>query len=596
MTNRWVALSLLLALVACATPTDTRTVTVVADGKTREVATEALTVRELLDEVGIMLDADDRVVPAEPTLVTHDMTVRVIRLETRMETEEREIPFDRRTVRDASISEDETQLLEPGVTGMEELTYRVTVENGVEVERDLVRQVVVREPRTEVILVGAQAERKPIAITGTIAYIADHNAWLIRGTSLNQRRLTYQGDLDGRVFALSPDGSHLLFTRVTPGSDDQPQQEGTPEGTPGASEEAEGQETPVPSRRSLGGVPEWGGWSQPYGEEEITTESGLSAPLNTLWVFDTTAVDAEPVRLDVENVLWAAWEPGCDVAHTSSGCRIAYTTGRKTEGNPGWRAENDLWIARPRPSTGELVAGRQVLESTGGGSYGWWGTTYAWAPGGQSLAYARADEVGVVRAYDGRQTPLVQFPPYRTYAPWVWTPSVDWSPQGAFIVTTLHGPAPTGELPENSPVFDVWMLSADGIISAELSSEAGMWATPSFAPDGDVITFGRARSPYASQTSSYDLYVVDRDGSDRRPIFPAEEEIGLQYPELAWGPEGDQIVVVYQENLFLIRVSEGDVYQLTDGGGVTAVRWQGAMPDSAENDADGPASEPDESD
>jgi hypothetical protein len=247
------------------------------------------------------------------------------------------------------------------------------------------------------------------------------------------------------------------------------------------------------------------------------------------------------------------------------------------DGNPGWRAENDLWIARRHLDTGELVANRQAVEPSGGGSYGWWGTTYAWSPGGRSLAYARPDEVGLVRAYDGQQTPLAQFPPYRTYAPWVWAPSVDWSPEGAFIVTTLHGPAPTGELPEDSPVFDVWVLSADGTIRAELSSEAGMWAAPRFAPDGRSVAFGRARSPYVSQTSGYDLCVMDRDGSNRRPIFPPEDEIGLRYPEMAWGPEEGEIVVVYQENLVLIQISEGEVHQLTDSGGVTAVRWHGGV-------------------
>jgi hypothetical protein len=77
---------------------------------------------------------------------------------------------------------------------------------------------------------------------------------------------------------------------------------------------------------------------------------------------------------------------------------------------------------------------------------------------------------------------------------------------------------------------------------------------------------------------------MDRDGSNRRLIFPAEAEIGIQYPEMAWAPAGSLIVVVYQENLVLIRVSEGGVYQLTNVGGVTAVRWQGAVAESAEGD------------
>ena len=519
MRNRWIALLLLISFVACTPSTDASTVTLIADGRRREIATEALTVRDLLTEAGVSLGAEDRVTPAEPTLVTAGMTIRVIRVETRAEKEEREIPFDRRIVHDTSIPDGDTQLLEPGVTGIEELTYRITLEDGIEVDRRLTRRVTVREPRTEVILVGTQPEQRPISITGTVAYIANHNAWVLRRRSSNQRRLTYEGDLDGRVFALSPDGSHLLFTRTA-------------------------------------------------------TETERSPLINTLWLFDTTTVASEPIRLEVDNVLWAEWEPDCEVTLNGSGCRIAFTTATPADGNPGWQATNDLWIARPRSSTGELVSERQVLDPSDGGSYGWWGTIYTWSPEGQRLAYARANEVGVVRAYDGQQIILAQFPPYRTYGPWAWVPSVEWSPEGEFIVTTLHGPAPTGEAPEESPVFDIWTLSADGTITAELASEAGMWAAPSYTPRGERIAFGRARSPYVSQTSNYDIYVMDRDGSDRQRIFPASEEIGVSYPETAWEPRGNQLIIVYRENLYLVGVSPGDVHQLTDSGGVTTVRWK----------------------
>jgi Tol biopolymer transport system component len=169
---------------------------------------------------------------------------------------------------------------------------------------------------------------------------------------------------------------------------------------------------------------------------------------------------------------------------------------------------------------------------------------------------------------------LVRFPPYRTYAPWVWTPTVSWSPEGSFIVTTLHGPAPTGEASEDSPVFDVWTLAANGTLTAELVSEAGMWAAPAYAPEGDCIAFGHARSPYASPTSGYDLYLMDRDGSDRRRLFPPAGEIGLEYPEMAWGPGGDRLIVVYQGNLYLIHATDDNVHQLTGEGGVTAIHWR----------------------
>jgi Tol biopolymer transport system component len=520
MMKGWtVVLLLLFAVTACGAPTDAKRITLVVDGEAREIRTGALTVRDLLEEANITLDTDDRVTPAEPTLISNVTTVRVIRVETRTETEEREVPYDRRTVHDASIPAGESQLLEPGITGIEELTYRIILEDGVEVDRHLIRQTTVREPRTEVILVGARTEQRPVPITGTLAYIANHNAWLVRNTSLNQQRLTHQGDLDGRVFSLSADGTHLLFTRM-------PQ------------------------------------------------EAGESVPLNSLWILDTSTANAEPVRVEVDDVLWAEWEPDCEVAHFDDRCRIAYTRGMTAQGNPGWRAENDLWVARLRPSTGKLSAKRELVEPTRGGTYSWWGTDYTWSPDRQTVAYGRADEVGLIRVRDGQQKALSEFPPYRSYAPWVWTPTVSWSPEGAYVVTTLHGPAPTGEAPEDSPVFDVWAISADGTITAELSSEAGMWSMPVFAPETGMIAFGRARSPYASQTSSYDLYTMDRDGSDRRLIFPTDEEIGLKYPEIAWSPAADEIVVVYQENLYLVDVSGDGVHQVTVTGGVTAVEWQ----------------------
>ena len=511
-------IALLLGLIGCA-PESAPTVTLIADGETRTLTTEAPTVRELLAEAGITLDEDDRVKPVEPTFIRPGMSVRVIRVETRVKTEEQEIPYERRTVRDVSIPVGETRILEAGVTGVEELTYRITLEDGTQINRQLVNRTTVREPHDEVVLIGAQPELDPVPITGTVAYVANRNAWVIQTTSPNRRRLTYSGDLDGRVFSLSPDGTHLLYTRVT-------------------------------------------------------TSTGQGRPLNTLWMIDTTTVDAEPVRLDAESILWADWAPDCQTPPSGWNCDIAYTTGTWAEGDPGWKAENDLWVARPRTSDGRLIGQRLIVEPGAGGTYGWWGTTYAWAPDAVSLAYARPTEVGTVLVGNGRRLILAEFPPYRTYQPWAWAPTVSWSPEGDFIVTTLHGPSPTGEAAEESPVFDVWTLRATGTISAELVNETGMWAAPVYAPAGGLIVYGHARSPYASQTSSYELHLMDRDGSDRRLLFPPQEEMGLSYPSLAWAPGGERLAVIYQENLYLLDLADDVPHPLTTEGGVSAVEWR----------------------
>ena len=509
---------LLITLAACApAPIAPLTVTLIADGETRTLVTEGQTVRDVLLETGIALDEDDRVTPPEITFLSNGLTIRVIRVETRTESEERIIPYGRETVRDATVPAGETRLLSAGVNGLEELTYAITLEDGVQVDRRLVRQVTVRPAQNEVILVGAREEVVATPISGTVAYLAAHNAWVMRTTTGNRRRLTTSGDLDGRVFSLSPDGRRLLFTRAATETD----------------------------------------------------------TLNTLWMMDTVTADAEPLRLRVDNVLWAAWAP--------DGERIAFSTGAVRDAPPGWEAANDLTVATVRASDGQLLNRRQVLAPSAGGAYGWWGTIFAWAPGGELLAYARADEVGAVGLEQGAAIPAIRFPPFRTYAAWAWTPTVAWSPDGGFFVTVAHGPSPTGETPEDSPVFDVYVVgvalgarqAVTITLSTELASEVGMWATPSFSPDGEQIVFGRARVPYTSQTSTYELYLMDRDGSERRLLFPQDpRETALDYPTLAWDPAGGRMMIVHRGDLYLLTMS-GETRRVTDDGTASDVRWVG---------------------
>lgn len=517
----------LFLLTAC-TPIGPVRVTLIADGQTRTLLTDAQTVGELLARTGVTLDEDDRVSPPETVLLTDGMTVRVIRVEVRTEVQQEVLPYGQEKVRDATVPVGQTRLLRAGVNGLAEQTYRVVLEDGVEVDRQLVRRVVVREPQNEILLIGAREEVTAVPISGTVAYLSAHNAWVMRETTGSRRRLTATGDLDGRVFDLAPDGAWLLFTRAA-------------------------------------------------------TETGR---LNSLWLVDTLTADAKPIPLGEADVLWAAWSP--------DGEWIAFSTGTARDAAPGWEAANDLFVARVqflKSPAGEVTGVRlrdrqRVLGPSAGGTYGWWGTTYAWAPSADGarpslLAYARSEEVGLVdlSARKPEARPLTRFPPFRTYGPWAWVPSLSWSPDGLLLLTVVHGVSPTGEAPEDSPVFDVYALGVPAApggyaLEAKLAAEAGMWANPLFSPDGERIVFGRARIPYVSQTSAYDLYLMDRDGSDRRLLFPRESgEPGLTVPTVAWGPDGRRMLVVYQGDLWLLDV-EGEARRVTEDGAITAVRWR----------------------
>jgi hypothetical protein len=291
-------------------------------------------------------------------------------------------------------------------------------------------------------------------------------------------------------------------------------------------------------------------------------------------MMETRPGTTQALRLDRDNVLWADWEPSCGEWNMGSGCTIAFATGTPAGGSPGWRAENDLVIAQPDPETGQLTDEVKIVEPNSGGVYGWWGTTYAWAPDGQRLAYTRADEIGTVTVPTGTVNTLASFPPYRTYANWVWAPTAGWSSDGAFIIAALHSPPESDPAPEDSPNFDIWALAADGTLRARIVRHAGMWAAPQYSGRGDAVAYGQSRSPRASGTSGYDLHVMDRDGSSARHLFPSSRQLGLKYPEFTWAPSGNHLIVVYRGNLHLVSPADGTSYPLTTDGDATLVEWR----------------------
>ncbi|MBC7252094.1 MAG: DPP IV N-terminal domain-containing protein, partial [Anaerolineae bacterium] len=209
--------------------------------------------------------------------------------------------------------------------------------------------------------------------------------------------------------------------------------------------------------------------------------------------------------------------------------------------------------------------------------------TFAWSPDGRRLAYATADEVGVVDVEGKALTPLIQFPPFRTYSEWVWTPTLSWSPDGRFILCSLHNPRLEGDVPEDSQVFDVWALDVAGEVNVRLVAEAGMWANPRWSPIYTTtqavvessIVYGQARYPASSQDSRYDLYLMDRDGSNRRAIFPAPGESGVRVPQMAWSPDASQLAVIYNGDVYLVDLSNGQIRQLTGDGQCSQPRWAG---------------------
>ena len=83
-----------------------------------------------------------------------------------------------------------------------------------------------------------------------------------------------------------------------------------------------------------------------------------------------------------------------------------------------------------------------------------------------------------------------------------------------------------------------------------------------------------AETPEASLTSRYFLYVMDRDGSNRRRLYPAEGELGLRgLPDFDIAPDERSLIVVNQGDLYWVNLNTGKARQLTADGSISFPRW-----------------------
>jgi len=524
--------TLLVAIISgCSSPSVKQAgmnVRLTADGQTIPlVLPPGSTVQQAISAGNRQLGGLDRTDPPLYSLLEDNASIRIIRVKEEFEVEEEAIPFEQLRQPTELLPEGQLQMdpVQKGEPGLRQITYRILYEDGKEVSRAFFSSEVIKQPVPQIVLVGVLPLISHFEIPGRLAYLFNGDAWIMEGMTNDRRPVITSGDLDGRVFSLSPDANYLLFTR----------------------------------------------------------RSADAEQINELWVADLSADPVKEIDLQVENIVhFADWIP-------NSNSKIVFSTVEPRSTPPGWQANNDLYALSFSPS-GWVSKWQEkpVLEPNSGGIYGWWGMDFSWSPNGDRLAYTRPDGIGLLDFETGAITSTLDILPFQTGGDWAWVPGLSWGPNGYVVYTVNHTPEEGAASPEQSPIFDVVAVPQSTGNPVTLVRQTGMFGYPVASPlqlgvgNGNdyQVAYLQAVFPNQSDSSRYRLVAMDRDGSNRRTLFPAEDKPGLEPQQVAWSPaviperNSYAIAVLYQGNLWLVDSSMDEATQVTGDGLISRVSWR----------------------
>ncbi len=145
------------------------------------IRTHATTVGDLVKQKNIVLAKDDQLIPAADTPLTANTQIFVTRNGIKIETVGEDIPMPSQQIQDDTLAYGTSAVRQAGSAGHQVTTYQLNLQNGIEVGRSVLQQVVTQQPVTEIRVVGTSLSgiKGDMALAGIVASDYDYVDYII---------------------------------------------------------------------------------------------------------------------------------------------------------------------------------------------------------------------------------------------------------------------------------------------------------------------------------------------------------------------------------------------------------------------------------
>jgi uncharacterized protein YabE (DUF348 family) len=133
-----------------------RQVTLIDDGNSASIVTNAATVRALLAQAHVTLGPHDQVSVPMNAVPTDGETITIDNVTSTTETKQVSVPYQVKKESDPSTFENTQTVVTQGVDGIDDVTYALRTVNGVKQAPKVISTKVVKQPVTEVVKVGTK--------------------------------------------------------------------------------------------------------------------------------------------------------------------------------------------------------------------------------------------------------------------------------------------------------------------------------------------------------------------------------------------------------------------------------------------------------